>query len=344
MRDSLAPPKAATLREVARAAGVSIATVSKVVNGRFEGMTPSTRERVEEAVRNLNYRPNRAGRSLRSALQSRIGALVVDPSPRFLADPFITNLVAGVSNELSVRGYGLLLSRIDPAEPESSYIMKGQEADALAVLLSGAGDQRRRLLGQLAGLRHPMVIFQEEVTPELEDVCSVRQDDRDGARQLARRILERGARQVLCLTPGRLWPAIEERVAGFEEVLVPAGVGVEVLSCDEDDSSAVGGCLEGRLTRGPLPDVVIGGNDRLAIVALELLQARGLRVPEDVGVIGFNAFPFTIAVHPRLTTARSPAYELGELGARMLLQRIEQGSFPTRETVLPVEMVEGGSL
>ncbi|MDX6748387.1 LacI family DNA-binding transcriptional regulator [Geminicoccaceae bacterium 1502E] len=344
MRDLSAPRKVATLREVAEAAGVSIATVSKVVNGRFEGMTASTRERVEAAVRELAYRPNRAGRSLRSARQSRIAMLIVDPSPRFLVDPFITNIVAGISNEVSMRGYGLLLSRIDPEEPESSYIVKGQEADALAVLLSGTAPEREHLLARLAVLGHPMVVFQQEMPGSVEDVCTVRQDDLTGARQLARRILERRPRRALCLLPRQRWPAIEARLQGFEEVLAPAGVTLSHLRCDEGDMEGALDALREHLAAGPLPDVIIGTNDRLAVVAVEVLQAMGCKVPEDVGVSGFNAFPFTTPLRPRLATVRSPAYRLGELGARLLIERIEQGAFGTRESVLPVELVEGESL
>lgn len=344
MRVSSAPRKVATLREVAEAAGVSIATVSKVVNRRFEGMTQTTRERVEAAVRDLAYRPNRAGRSLRSARQSRIAMLIVDPSPRFLTDPFITNLVAGISNALSVRGYGLLLARIDPEEPESSYVVKGQEADALAVLLSGAPEERARLERGLAELHYPVVLFQQPAPRVLEDVCAVRQDDEGGARLLAERILRRNPRRALCLVPAQRWPAIGARLRGYEEVLAPAGVTIEILRCDEGDMEGAQRTLASRLDTGGLPDVIIGTNDRLAVAAVETLHARGHDVPGEVGVSGFNAFPFTTPLHPRLTTARSPAYEMGELGGTLLLERIERGAFPHREQVLPVEIVEGESL
>ena len=117
------------LHTVAAHAGVSIATVSKVVNGVRYGIAEATLQRVLASINELGYRPNRSGRGLRMLRRSIIGMAIVDPSPTFLADPFTTNLVAGLSNYLSDRGFGLLLHGIKPKQVEASFLVKDQMID-----------------------------------------------------------------------------------------------------------------------------------------------------------------------------------------------------------------------
>lgn len=333
----------ATLHTVAAEAGVSTATVSKVVNGISAGVSEETRKRVAEVVSRLGYRPNRIGRGLRTLRRSTIGMAIVDPSPTFLADPFTTNLVAGLSNALSSRGFGLLLHGVKPADLESSYLIKELEVDALCVTLSGPSRARRNHIGLIAGLGHPAVIFQETADASFNDVCFVRQDDESGARALAELTLQRPIARAVAIIPDIGWAAIERRVEGFRKVLRRKGIRLTVVACDETHLDDIANAVEGALVDEP-PDLVIGANDQIALVAMQVLKSRGLSIPRDVAVTGFNGFPFSGMTEPRLTTVRSSAYALGELGAHLVLERLEIGSFPNRERILPVELVEGGSV
>lgn len=331
-----------TLRAVAARAGVSIAIVSRVANGRFDGMTAQTRARVETAIRELGYRPNRAARSLRTSRHHRIALLAVDTSPEFLADPFNTYIAAGLSNTLSDAGYGLLLQRLDPRHPNEALIERAQEADALALYLSGKPGERDAFFKRIAQLGLPLVVVQEPLAVRSDDVCVIRQDDRGGARWLGERIRARGARDVLTVVPQLDWPAIEERMIGLRETL-GYDCRLEFLHVDETDLGSVTARLEVRLA-GDLPDVVVGSNDLLAAQAIQVLRRRGIRVPQAIGVTGFNAFAVTGVVDPPLTTVRSPAYRLGTEAARLLLERLASGRFATGELLLPTEPVTGASL
>ncbi|HWL66971.1 MAG TPA: LacI family DNA-binding transcriptional regulator [Geminicoccus sp.] len=332
-----------TIHAVAARAGVSTATVSKVVNGITAGVAEGTRARVEAAVRELGYRPNRLGRSLRTARNFTIGLAILDPSPRFLADPFTANLVAGLANYLNSRGFGLLLHGIRPGALDASFLIQHSEVDGLCLDLSGTRRQRLAAMRRVAELGKPFVVFQERPAALLEDACFIRQDDRGGAAALATGLLRRRPKRVWVIVSDVPWPAVEERVAGFRQVLEPEGVVLELVPCDETSGEAIAGAISAQLDGRPPPDLLLGQNDQIAAIALQVLRRYRLRVPEDVGVAGFNAFPFTGWGDLPLCSVRSRAYELGEAGAASLLERLEQGSFARREQVLPLELVPGSS-
>lgn len=337
--------KPPNIHAVAARAGVSTATVSKVVNQIQVGMSAATRARVEEAIQELGYRPNRVGRGLRKLRRSIIGVAIVDPSPSFLADPFTTNLVAGIGNHLSAQGYGLLLHGIKPHELKSSLLVRESEVDALCVTLSGSRRERLGYIKLLAELGQPFVAFQDQPVASAADACFVRQDDRAGAVSLARHILEkRRVKKAAMFVSALSWPAIEQRIAGFREVFDGKKITLDLVRCDETRSESIAAAAEAALARGALPDLFIGQNDQVALTVLQVLKRHNIRVPGDVGICGFNAFPFSGFSDPPLTTARSPAYELGQLGAEVILDRLETGRFNKKEHVLPVSLIAGASV
>ncbi|MDQ7249394.1 LacI family DNA-binding transcriptional regulator [Dongia sedimenti] len=341
-RQMAKPP---TIHAVAARAGVSTATVSKVVNRINVGMSETTRQRVEEAIRDLGYRPSRVGRSLRTLRRSTIGMAIVDASPSFLADPFTTNLVAGLTNHLSARGFGLLLHGIKPHELRDSVLVRESEVDALCVTLSGSRRDRLSYIKLLTELGQPFVTFQDQPVASAKDACFVRQDDRAGAVGLARYILEkRRAKRAVMFISELSWPAIEQRVSGFRDVFDDKRVSLDLVRCDETSSASIVAAAEAYLARTAPPDVFIGQNDQVALTVMQVLKRHNIRVPGDVGVCGFNAFPFSGFADPPLTTARSPAYELGQLGAAVILDRLEAGHFRKREHVLAVDLVAGASV
>ena len=331
-----------TLHTVAAHAGVSIATVSKVVNGVRQGISEATLEKVQASVRLLGYRPNRAGRGLRTLRRSIVGMAIVDPSPTFLADPFTTQLVAGLSNHLSDRGFGLLLHGIKPGQVRESFLVKESVVDGLCLLLSGPVGQRQEKARMFADLGQPIVVFQETPIDGLADACFIGQDDAAGAEALADLVLKRQPKTALIVIPETVWPAIDIRLRTLLKAL--AGVATTVLRCDESDPDAIAGAIAAHIEGQGLPDVLLGGNDRIASVALRQLRVRGVRVPEDVGVTGFNAFPSSDYAGLNLTTVRSAAYALGELGGQQMLERLQSGRFDAARHTLAVELVPGGTL
>ncbi len=335
----------ATLRDVAKAASVSPMTVSNVINRQYNAMSAETRRRVEDAIGSLNYRPHTPARSLRLSQWLSIGMLIVDESPTFLADPFITQVVAGLSNELSRKGYALLLERVSADRFDQSQLVASVRSDGLCVLLSGTPETRSRLMDSLAELGQPLVVFQEHLGVSYEDSIVIREDDYGGGALLTKLLLDAGCRQFVMLVPGLSWPAIEERARGARDLLSRKRTGItfNLVDCGVADFEATQHALSTYILENGVPDAILAGNDQMGIAAVKQLKALGRGVPRDVRVTGFNAFDFWQYSDPVLTSIRSPAYPMGVRGAEALLGRLRDGRFTDREIVLSVELQPGES-
>ncbi len=337
--------KPITLRTVAQHAKVSIATVSKVVNGINKGISDETVARVQRIIQELNYRPSRLGRELRTRRNYIVGMAIVDDSPTFLTDPYITQLVAGLSNYLGTRNYGLLLHGIAPENFGNSFLLKESVVVAFCLMLSGPASSRRRFLNLVHASGHPMVVFQEQPQQTLTDCCFVNQDDEAGAQALARKIVARGPRLVFILTPQLQWHAIQVRVKGLRKILDSHhNCEYEIISSDENQRESIVNALDTAMGTYGIPDVVVGTNDQLAYVAYRHLTDKGYRVPEDIGITGFNAFDIHPSLGPVLESVQSPAYDLGQAGGKALMARLETGSFESPSLTLPVKPVAGTTL
>jgi LacI family transcriptional regulator len=334
-----------TLADIATAAGVSVTTASNVVNGRLELMSGETRERVERAMRNLKYRPDEGARSLRLAQKRTIGLIVVDDSPHFLTDAMNTNIIAGFSNYLNVNGFGLLITGVRLSALEDAHLIRRDQTDALCVIPSGGGAERRRLYLRLKETGQPILVFQDKAPGFMPDSASVRQDDHKAGALVAERVISRGARRLLLLTPSQQWPAMIERQEGVLAVVRSAATDVrcDIVTCGSESVSDTQQAIARFVDREGLPDVFLGGNDQMAIAALTWALDRHLIVPSDVRVTGFNGFEFSQYVRPRLTTVLSPAYEMGKRGAALLLKRLTQRAFDQDEVLFDVALQLGES-
>lgn len=333
-----------TLRAVAQEAGVSVMTVSNVVNGRFDMMSAGTRARVEGAVAKLGYRQDASARGLRLAQRFTVGMLLVDPSPIFMADPFITQVVAGLSNVLGARGFSVTIAGTPAERLEDVVFLRNNATDALCVMLSGPPLLRRRCMRSIAKAKQPIVLIQERLNADGVHVCSVRQDDCGGGEALGRRVLAKGARDLVLLVPSLAWPAVESRERGIRKAAARfRNARVAVVACGDEQFVTTQSALDHHVDRHGLPDAIMAANDQMGIAALKWLRTRGLQVPGDVLLTGFNAFDFWQYSDPVLTTVRSPAYEIGEASGRAVLAHLARGRFTAADTVLPVTLVPGAT-
>jgi LacI family transcriptional regulator len=244
-----------------------------------------------------------------------------------------------------MKGYGLLLQGLSPAAFRSSPLVRGIRSDAICLLLSGPDRSRREIIEALLALGQPLVVFQDRLRFPGADLCTIRQADREGGRLMAREALRLGARKLVMLMPEVHWPAIAERVRGVREAVRQGGAGasLQVISCGDGEFAATQAALAQDIALHGLPDAIVAGNDQMGIAAMKFMDARGLRVPRDVAITGFNAFDFWRYTTPVLTTVRSPAYEMGARGGEEILKRLAGGSFARREIVFPVELQRGSS-
>jgi DNA-binding LacI/PurR family transcriptional regulator len=333
----------ATIKDVARAAEVSPMTVSNVLNGRTQFVSAATRKRVEREIERLNYRRSTNARNLRVAEQRSIGMVIVDESPTFLADFFSCQVVAGLANTLNRADYTLTIHGVPSAALAQSMIIRNYEVAGFCAMISGPAEQRRAVIDRLVALEQPLVLFQQPAEAEMADVCAVRQDDRGGGRLIGDHLLARRAADLLMLTPRQIWPAVENRINGIRDSIAAAGgdAKLTLLPADSESFADVQTALAAYLETHSLPDAVVGANDQIAVAAMLLLNDRGVRVPDEVRIIGFNGFEAHRYLRPRLTTVLSPAYELGEQAGDVMLERLRNGRFAERERLLPVVFEQG---
>jgi LacI family transcriptional regulator len=339
-----------TLKEVAARAEVSAMTVSNFVNGKFHFMSAETRARVEREIERLNYRPHLAGRDLRLAERLTIGMIILDDSPTFLADPFNTHIVAGLSNYLRNLGYGVLLQGLTPEGFRHSPIIRKNRTDGICAIMSGGDRLRRGLWQQLLDLGQPVVVFQEPRLPAGGDACLIRQDDKDGGRQIGLHLLAQGAQRLLMLVPELRWPAIRERERGIRAAISQSRQSprrhppsLRVITCGDSGFVDTRRALATEIESQGMPDAIVAGNDQMGIAAMKLVRELGGKVPSDVMITGFNAFEFWQYTDPVLTTVRSPVYEMGARGGEEIIRRLNVGAFTSRAIVFPVEIQKGGS-
>jgi DNA-binding LacI/PurR family transcriptional regulator len=336
------------MRDVAGQAGVSLQTVSNHVNGRFHLMSVETRERVGRELDRLGYWPNAAARSLRAKRTMTLGFLVLDEGARFLADPMTDLIIAGIGDVARDNGYSLLIqaARPDPDDADRLFSpLLEERVDGAFLFLSGAPSVRRRTIRRVDELGFSFVVFEQ--APAGVAVVSVTAENRTGARQLTEHLLSAGHRRIAFLSTRAPWPMVEERLRGYREALSAASVAAPELEVTDGIwDPADGARMAEQLfeLREP-PTAIMCGNDLLALGALQAARIRGLRVPGDVAVTGFNDFEFAQFADPPLTTVRVPGYELGRVGAESLISRLGGDEPPPggASLTLPVTLQLRGS-
>ncbi len=312
-----------TLEEVARAANVSRATVSRVVNGdRRVGDT--TRASVEAAVRQLGYVPNRAARSLVTRRSDSIAVVIPEPTAQVFGDPFFPRLLRGISDALAEAELQLVLLMPQGRSGESRvarYIAAGHSDGVLLVSLHGSdplpADLQRHGIPVVVGGRPPAA-----------GISYVDVDNRGGAASAVRHLLDAGRTRVATVAGPQDMAPGADRLAGYRETVAMAGGPVDERLIEVADFTLEGGraAMERLLARASEIDAVFAASDLMAVGAMAALHAAGRDVPGDVAVIGFDDSPLAASSQPLLSSVRQPIEEMGREMTRLLLASVEQKS------------------
>ena len=330
-----------TLEEVAHLAGVSRATVSRVVNG-SPRVSPDVRIDVQAAIERLGYVPNRAARSLVTRRSDSIAVVITEPTGRLFSDPFFPRLLRGISSELTARDRQLILLMPDTAADESrtaDYLTAGHVDGALLVSLH-ADDP---LPARLAAAGIPLVLVGRP--PKGTKASYVDVDNRQGAQSAVAHLIAGGRRVVATIAGPRDMAAGVDRLAGYREALADAGIApdpsLEIIGdfTQEGGATAMGRLLEAR----PDIDAVFAASDLMAAGALAVLTATGRRVPADVAVVGFDDSPVATTTMPQLTSVRQPIEAMGHEVARLLVDAVEGSDPVPRRVILATELVRRAS-
>ncbi|KAB2967769.1 MAG: LacI family transcriptional regulator [Thermoanaerobaculia bacterium] len=306
-----------SIRVVARAAGVSVATVSRVLNGTGP-VRDETRRRVLDAVEALAYVPHSAARSLSTRRTSSVGVLLPD-----LHGEFFSELIRGIDLTARRAGYHVLVSgsHSEPAEVEAVLRTLHGRVDGLIVLATGlSGDVRGARLPR----RLPIVLLNDPQPRPAHD--SIRIDNRGGARSATEHLLELGHRRVAMICGPEDNTDAAERLQGFQEALAARGLAAEPRWLLEGDFREESGHRAGAALAAldPRPTAVLAANDAMAIGCLSALRERGLAVPGDVALAGFDDIPISRFLSPPLTSVRVAIAELGGRAMEQLIHAIER--------------------
>jgi LacI family repressor for deo operon, udp, cdd, tsx, nupC, and nupG len=319
------------IAEVAKLAGVSTATVSRALSAP-DKVNAKTRARVLEVVQAVGYTPNMAGRRLRAARSMTV--LVVVPS---LITPFFSELLLGVDQALSDRGYGLLIGNLhDRKEKEARLVQLTLSGQADGVILLN-GWMLRDAASSLADGGAPIVAVSIPLADAQAPAVLVQ--EREGGKAVARHLLELGHRRFGYVTGPAGNFGERERWAGFSAVLAEAGIATATIQRWPGDFHVETGLAAGLafLAMADRPTAVFAVSDMMAIGFIRAVHDAGLRVPEDVSVVGFDGIGFADYCEPPLTTVRQPREAMGRLAVELLLDLIEGGATgPADPIALPV--------
>lgn len=336
------PPRSAdirrpTLNAVAARAGVGRGTVSRVINGSPK-VSARSRAAVERAIAELGYVPNRAARSLVTRRTDSVAVVVPDGETRLFSEPYFSGIIRGVSAELAVSGMQLLLVLARDASEYARLAgyLSAQRVDGVLMIAVHSDDT---LPDRLAELAVPTVLAGRR--SDREPLGHVFADNGGGARTAVRYLLDSGRRTIGTITGSLDMDVAQARLDGYREALESAGLSVDEDLIAHGDFREEGGraAMRDLLRRRPDLDAVFAASDVMASGAVLELRACGLRVPQDVAVIGFDDSIVARHVDPPLTSVRQPLEEMGRTMARLLLEEIAHRGTGHRGVILPTQLV-----
>ena len=325
----------ATIRSVAGEAGVSISTVSNVINGRHEQMTPETLERVREAMDRLGYQPNHVAQSLVTNRTATIGIIMSE-----VTNALYTPVTIGAEAACRDAGYSLLLANTEDMASERRLIevMRAKQVDALILFSISFFDIENGHLHRAQAAGTPIVAMNRDLPPD-SPLSAVWFDHLGGAKQATQHLIELGHRRIAHIAGPQHRFTGQQRLRGYEEALIEAGIAVEPdLVLEGDYSFESGERLMNRLwAHGPT--AVFVGGDAMALGALRASTRLGLRVPEDLSLVAFGNPDFVQFATPAITTVDLPVAAAGRVAVELALARIrrpEEREVRTLESTLLV--------
>ncbi|MBN9632835.1 LacI family DNA-binding transcriptional regulator [Leifsonia sp. TF02-11] len=323
-----------TLEAVAARAGVSRATVSRVVNGSPK-VKPEVAEAVTRAIADLNYVPNRAARSLASRRTQVIALVVPESTAKVFADPFFASIVQGVALSLADTEYTLNMVISSETNPDKTrrYLMGGN-VDGALVVSHHSGDHSYAQLGSTL----PIVFGGRPVSESQHESYFVDVDNVAGSAGAAEHLIARGRRNIALITGPQDMPAGLDRFTGWRDALQAHGLDTSLVEYGDFSPYSGMEAMRRLLATGRPIDGLFAANDQMAAGAYSAIHEAGLDIPRDIAVVGFDDDNFGLTATPPLTTVHQPSIGLGETMARVLVRRLA-GEPVDRVTLLPTELV-----
>ncbi len=323
------------LEQIAKLSGVSRSTVSRVINN-DPNVSIVTREKVMQVVKRVNYAPNAAARGLAAGRTHVLGLVIPMGVAALFTDPYFPILIQGVSSACNAREYSVMLWLAEP-EYERRMIRQIMYSGLVDGVIVSSMLLNDSLVQALSDSDRPFMLVGRH--PTNTHASYVDADNIGGAREAVTHLLRLGRTRVATITGPQNMIAGADRLVGYQAALRDRGLPSDSGLIVEGDFTETGGyrAMQQLLTRHP--DAIFAASDIMAFGALRALREAGLRVPEDVAIIGFDDLPQSARCEPPLTTVRQPTYRLGTTTVDTLLDLIEYPDSSPRRIVLPTELV-----
>lgn len=328
---------AASIKDVAKEAGVSIATVSRVLND-VDVVNEETKKKVQEAIKKLGYRPNIVARSLKTQRTKTIGILVPDISSQFYPE-----VVRGAEDVANIYDYNIMLCNSDlDIEKEKEYlrVLKEKMVDGVIYMSSSLKPEILELIKEL-----DLVTVLVETKDEDGLLPSVTIDSLQAAYEGTKYLIDKGNKRVGYIgVPKDSFNAWSMRYDGYEKALKEAGLEVnENLVYLHDLRTKSGYDAVDTMVQSGGVDAIFCASDELAMGAINALREKGIKVPDDVDVVGFNDIYTASIFYPKLTTISQPMYDMGSVAMRMLIKLVTKQNLDEKHFVLPHALIERDS-
>ena len=324
-----------SIKEVAEAAGVSTATVSRVLSNGLH-VRPEVRARVMAEVERLGYRPNLVARSLRSQQSNTLGLIVSD-----IRNPFFTSISRAVEDVAYEQAFSVFLCNTDEnPEKEAIYLNLMRDEGVAGVIFSPTRQTASTF--SASNLSFPTVVVDRSIPKG--DVDVVLLDNVDAAYRLTTHLIENGYRRIAALC-GEMSTTGQERRLGYEKALRAHGLSpaAELVKYVQPKIEAGYAAALKMLDSAPSPDAVFTTNSLLGAGTLQAIRERDLTVPDDIALVTFDETTWASLVQPPITLIAQPTYEIGKTATELLLQRVADPTRPTRQVILKGQLLVRGS-
>lgn len=323
----------ATMKLVAEMSGVSITTVSHVINN-TRVVSKDVRDRVESVIQQLNYVPSAIARSLKNDRSNTIGMMIPNNS-----NPYFAEVIQGVEDASFEQGFNIILcNAYDDPEKQLEYIrvLMSKRIDGLILVSSGTDESLAKLLAEV---NVPKVLVDREVAGVSADFIEA--DHEQGAYLATRYLIELGHREIACVSgPQELLPC-QDRISGYHRALHEAGLTEKPEYLIYSDFTSQGGyaAFEQMLHLPNRPSAIFASNDLMAFGGICAAHAAGIRIPDQLSVVGYDDIALASFCTPPLTTVAQPKYEIGSVTAKTLIERIVNSDMPWKRDKLETQLV-----
>lgn len=324
-----------TIKEIAKLANVSSATVSKILNGKDQYISEATRQRVLEIVEREGYIPNAIAKSLKIKSTKTIGIVIPD-----VMNLFFSELARGIEDAAEKKGYSVILCNSDNKESkEEKYIQILQEKMVDGIILTAS---ERSVSKSLKRRNTPMILLDRDISID-DNVGRIVVDNEDGAYNATNFLIDKGCKNIGFISSDNINKSSGERFKGYKKAILEKGIEYDDEKIFLQNYTIETG-YKGTMTllEETKIDGICCGNDLIAIGAIKALKEKGIDVPGEIKVIGFDDIQVSQYMDPPLTTIKQPIYEMGEEAVKMLVAIIERKEV-NMVKVLKTELIERGS-